>query len=174
MQNRAGIPAALHPLVSGEGRTCFIMFHHVSQPAVPKGLHLILQSLRQAFLTAGGWLSLHSRSPHRPHPRAPGMGNPSKLIPPTFMRIPASHRLEIEKELVFRFIIIFVFKKKLISCQPKNIELIRNFETEKNQSNIFRMKKLKVFYKKSSIYSRFFETEKKTKIKNKSKIFRKK
>lgn len=35
----------------------------------------------------------------------------------------------------------------MISCQPKNIELIRNFETEKkkhthtNQSNIFRMEK---------------------------------
>ena len=70
MQNRAGIPAALHALVSGEGRTCFIMFHHVSQPAVPKGLHLILQSLRQAFLTAGGWLSLHSRS-HTDH--TPGL-----------------------------------------------------------------------------------------------------
>ena len=148
MQNRAGIPAALHALVSGEGRTCFIMFHHVSQPAVPKGLHLILQSLRQAFLTAGGWLSLHSRSPHRPHPRAPGMGNPSKLIPPTFMRIPASHRPEIEKELVFRFIIIFVFKKKMISCQPKNIELIRNFETEKKSIEYFSNEKTEGFLQK--------------------------
>lgn len=59
----------------------------------------------------------------------------------------------------------------MISCQPKNIELIRNFETEKKNTHtqinriFFEWKKLKVFYKKSSIYSRLFETEK-SKIKN--------
>ena len=76
------------------------------------------------------------------------MGNPSKLIPPTFMRIPASHRPEIEKELVFRFIIIFVFKKKMISCQPKNIELIRNFETEKKSIEYFSNEKTEGFLQK--------------------------